>query len=265
MSRIRPLFLFGLLIGLWASSKMALGQESNIHPYCPENALCGPEMGQYFKKWENWVDAQIKKQSKKKSRSKSSRVATGRWAKELDSFRQKNGLPTPLWFFGSEGEFSSRKSVLWDSSCAKHRTESAQHPPIQQSLMALKNAQGLKAPYTLTPHWLWDHKSKKVHQFWLPQGERPNYLKDGQAVIIRDEERFYYFLKISQNKEWKVISPKVQLHHLPVPKSTQCPKILREQFEKLKEGKKIYSGYSCTRLLDTGKKRHYVMLHPWNC
>lgn len=213
-------------------------------PGCPANSICAREQGQ---KRLTWV--QLLQRLEKES---------GQYAiREIESFRQKTGIPIGLWVY-QEG-LNNPEIISWNSGCPHHNREIKQ---VYQGEMLLKQIE-FEDNEKVHSHKVWlENHEKKLVAYKIPRGSSPIQIIDNKLYFNANELGIYYGLLVGEKGSLEVVDIKAQPF---LPHETACSKPLRELKELLLKDKSIFQDYYCRAIWDQTRKTYQVMLLGWSC
>lgn len=217
------------------------------HDYqgCPANSHCGQEQGAKRFKWTNLLQS-LEKESPQYA------------LKEIESFRQKEGLPINVWAFPKS--LSLKNLISWNSSCPNHNKEVNQ---VFQGEMMVSNLSDIPEDEMTYPHRLWlETTEKKIQKYLIAQGSSPTMIVDNQLYFTRAELGIYYGLLISATGSLKV-SPIEKLDFPP--REVACPKNFQELRKSLEKEKMIFQDFYCRALWNKTLKSYQIMMLGWSC
>lgn len=174
----------------------------HLNPGCPENSGCDPVMGQQMKKWNDL----IKKVSFEESSPQSK-------AQQIEAFRAQFGIPVE--FYTTQKAQQGFKPILFSSSCRDHSLKTDQKilkgiaftmGISAKSAAVWRSSAQIEVPlselYLPQPVTVYFPEGARTYQ--LPLGDQPLFVKDKSLYVLRDEEDFFYMLKVTSSGEWSV-------------------------------------------------------------
>lgn len=212
------------------------------HPFegCPAGSRCTKETGARRKVWEDLL-----------------KVKTNR-LKKLEQYRQKVGLPLPMWSLPLEP--LAQDVVQWNSPCANHNTETQK---IFLAEMTAPNFKSLmKQKHLIIRKSLVTTSDKSLLEFPAIRDEAPLYISKNNLVYMLDYEGEYYGLSISSKGDVVFIDPQTPPRF---PENITCPPQMLEAFQKLPAPKGLYLGASCKAVWDLEAKAFRTMIQGWSC
>ena len=168
---------------------------------CPENSDCDQVMGHLFTKWKDLIQ-------KHKNSADLDKAAI-----EIESFRRQFGIPIEFYTFEK-----SKKAFM----PATHTSECKEHNPKtgekiirgtsfirsidsrtafvwrDQSLIELPVKENL-IPQPITVYF---ESGPQIYN--IPINDQPLFIKNKELYILKEDDGFYYMLKISPKGEWKI-------------------------------------------------------------
>jgi hypothetical protein len=169
---------------------------------CLENSECDQVMGLQLSRWNELIkkvkDNKIKPQEK---------------AQYLELFRQKYGIPVEFYTYQKSQQ--GFKPLLFNSSCKDHNPK--QGEKVLRGISFLKSLSKEKALVwrdqtqievptgdLLVPQPVFVYTGDKREEYLLPLSDQPLFIKDDELYVLREEDDFFYFLKITRNGDWKI-------------------------------------------------------------
>lgn len=275
------LCFFLLILSLNQANAVALTKESAISGVetpqafagCEENALCDKEMGQHLLEWQ----ALLKKLQTPESGAKGKAMSPTEIAREIEKFRASSGLP--MEFYSRILAFKQFSPLLWDSPCKIHRHQD-KNKQVYVAMSFLKNAQNNQAEivhkgvlhfipqgelFQLDPLFVYDpsakNKAASTQTFFVPHGEIPLVMDQGQLVLPREDEGIYYYLRISAAGKFKVADEKIGTPIEVV--EVECDPEVKSLWAGKYSG--LFESSYCRELWDVKEKKKKHMLVSWSC
>lgn len=232
---------------------------------CPENSLCSLEMGQYRQEWLNLINELKKRRSSQNF-------------KELEKFRQRNGLLVNFWSIPHYKE--SFRPILWESPCPHHRLKKASEKIYLGEGFIRDTKQvsahtfwgkkywnfSLGGVITLDPLILWDSSEHPLRAttYYVPQKELPLFIESGHLQLILETDNYYYGLKVSQRGDWQVTALPNKSYPL---KEVSCPQITQDFLKKhLKlDYVSVYQSTLCYEIWDKSEQKKRLLQSFWAC
>lgn len=172
---------------------------------CPENSECDQVMGLQLKRWKDLV-----------SKLRDEGVDPSKRSQFVELFRSKYGIPTE--FYTTKKSQQGFKPFYFNSPCKEHN-------PKQEDQKILKGTAFLKS-LSKTKAIVWRDQAQievPVENLLIAQpvvvygketsgpviyqlalGDQPLFIKDKSLFVIKEEDGFFYTLKVSENGDWKV-------------------------------------------------------------
>lgn len=170
---------------------------------CPENSECDQVMGHMLGQWKTLI-------SKLKESSD-----TNKNAQALELFRSKYGLPTE--FYTNQKSQAGFKPALYNSPCKEHNPKTGDK--VLKGISFIKSLNAEKAMIwrdqsqielpikgNLTPQPVKVYFDSGAVTYQLPLGDQPLFIKGKELYILKEEDGFYYMMKISEKGEWKIVN-----------------------------------------------------------
>lgn len=175
---------------------------------CPANSECDQVMGHQMKNWQELV----------KSLADNSTLSSVKKAEALDEFRAKAGIPAEFYTYKkSEQGF---KPFFFNSPCKEHipkdpkndETRVLRGTAFLKSLtkdkaVIWRDQAQIEAPVgaLLIPQPVTVFSPAGPVQYSIPIDDQPLFIRDKSLFILREEEGFFFVLRISQTGEWKIV------------------------------------------------------------
>lgn len=171
------------------------------HKGCPENSECDAVMGLQMGRWMELVSKVMEMGDGKKK------------AQFLELFRSKYGIPVE--FFTLQKSQQGFKPLLFDSSCKHHNPKKGEKilrgiafvkSLSEKSGIIWRDQTQIEVPVgeLLVPQPVHVFKEKEIVTYLLPLGDQPLFIKDEALFVLREENGFFYFLKVSKDGSWKI-------------------------------------------------------------
>jgi len=171
---------------------------------CPENSECDQVMGHMLKRWKTLVSNLRESTDYAKN------------AQAIEMFRGKYGIPVE--FYTNQKSQISFKPALNSSSCKEHNPK----PPGVKIFRGISFMKSM----TMDTAMIWRDQALielpikdnlilqpvKVYYstgaitYNLPIDDQPLFIKGKELYVLKEEDGFYYVLKISENGDWKIVS-----------------------------------------------------------
>lgn len=172
---------------------------------CPENSECDQAMGMALQRWKDLI-----------SKLRADGATDAKDIALLEIFRSKYGIPTE--FYTYEKSQQGFKPLLYNSPCKSHNPK-APAPKVVKGTAFIKGIDGSKAVVwkdqnqidvplkdLLIPQPVKVYFSTPV-TYSIALGDQPLFIKDKSLYILKEEDSFYYMLKVSETGEWKIENP----------------------------------------------------------
>lgn len=174
------------------------------HQYkgCLENSECDQVMGLQLTRWKDLL-----------SKVGDEKVESAKRGPYLELFRSKYGIPVE--FYTLQKSQQGFKPMLFDSPCKEHNPKEG--PKNLKGTAFLKSLSKDKAVVwrdqaqievpvgeLLAPQPVMVYEGAEVATYQLPIGDQPLFIKGKDVHVLREEDGFFYMLRISQNGDWKI-------------------------------------------------------------
>jgi hypothetical protein len=168
---------------------------------CPENSECDQVMGMQLTRWKDLI-------------TKTKETAPEKRSQYLELFRAKYGIPVD--FYTNKKSQMSFKPLFFNSSCKIHN-------PKQEDLKVLVGKAFLKGltkekaivwrdqtqievptQSLIVPQPVSVYEGNKRTDYALPLGDQPLFTRGKNLFVLKEEDDFFYMLKVNENGEWKI-------------------------------------------------------------
>lgn len=175
------------------------------HQYkgCLENSECDQVMGLQLSRWKTLI-----------KKIKDDKIETAKKAQYLEAFRSKYGIPVE--FYTVQKSQQGFKPLLFNSHCKDHNPK-AGLPKNLRGIAFLKSLSKDKAVVwrdqtqievpvgeLLNPQPVIVYYEGKTVTYQLPLGDQPLFIKGNELYVVKEEDNFFYGLKVSANGDWKI-------------------------------------------------------------
>lgn len=170
---------------------------------CPENSECDQVMGHMLTQWKTLI-------TKLKDSSDSSKNA-----QMLELYRSKYGIPVE--FYTNQKSQTAFKPALYSSSCKDHNPKTGDK--VFKGLSFIKSLSSetaiiwrdqsqteLPIKGTLVPQPVRVFYESGPVTYQLPIDDQPLFIKGRELYVLKEEDGFYFMMKISDKGEWKIVS-----------------------------------------------------------
>jgi hypothetical protein len=174
---------------------------------CPENSECDQVMGHMLSRWKLLI-------SKLKEISDTSKNTQA-----LELFRAKYGIPTE--FYTNQKSQQGFKPALYSSPCKEHNPKDPKD--LKEKVLrgisfvkSISNEQAiiwrdqaqieLPLKDNMTPQPVKVYYEQGAVTYQLPLNDQPLFIKARELYILKEEDGFYYTLKVSENGDWKIVN-----------------------------------------------------------
>lgn len=171
---------------------------------CLENSECDQVMGLQLTRWKDLL-----------SKVGDDKIEASKRAAYVELFRAKYGIPVE--FYTLQKSQQGFKPMLFDSPCKEHNPKDG--PKILKGTAFLKSLSKDKAVVwrdqaqievpvgeLLVPQPVMVYEGDTVETYQLPLGDQPLYIKGKALHVLREEDGFFYMLRVSLNGDWKIES-----------------------------------------------------------
>lgn len=169
---------------------------------CPENSECDQVMGHMLTRWKTLI-------TKLKDLGESPKKIQA-----MELFRSKYGLPTE--FYTTQKSQNGFKPVLYNSACKDHAPKTGDKTLrgiaflksiSAESAVIWRDQTQIELPLkdNLFPQPLRVYFESGPVTYNLPINDQPLFIKGKDLYILKEEDGFYYTLRVSENGDWKVV------------------------------------------------------------
>lgn len=169
---------------------------------CPENSECDQVMGLQLTRWKDLIN-----------KIKEDKITPVHKTKFLELFRSKYGIPVE--FYTSQKSQQGFKPLLFDSQCKDHSQKGKEKVLKGMSFLKSLSSQNaivwrdqtqIEVPVgeILVPQPVIVYSDTKHVEFKLPLGDQPLYIQNKDLIVLKEEDGFFYALRVKQNGEWKI-------------------------------------------------------------
>jgi hypothetical protein len=171
---------------------------------CPENSECDQVMGMQMQRWKDLV-SKIEEQG----------IQGAKKAQFLELFREKYGIPVEFYtYVKSQQGF---KPLFFNSHCKDHNPKDNEEKRVLKGTAFVKSLSDKKATvwrdqtqievpvgelFLPQPVLVYFSQIPQVYQ--LPLSDQPLFIKNKELHVLKEEDGFFYFLKISAKGDWKM-------------------------------------------------------------
>lgn len=169
---------------------------------CPENSECDQVMGHMMSRWKNLIN-KLKQSSDPIKKTQM-----------LELFRSKYGIPTE--FYTNQKSLQSFGPALHNSPCREHNPRTGEK--ILRATAFIKSLTNEKALIwrdqsllemplkdNLTPQPVKVYYLSGPITYQLSLGDQPLYIKNKELLVLKEDDGFYFALKVSTSGDWKIV------------------------------------------------------------
>jgi hypothetical protein len=172
---------------------------------CLENSECDQVMGLQLTRWKDLV-----------SKVKDDKIEAGKKAQFLELFRAKYGIPVE--FYTTQKSQQGFKPLYFNSPCKEHNPKGPELKTLKgtaflkslskEKAVIWRDQAQIEVPVgeLLTPQPVMVYGDGKHTLYELPLNDQPLFIKGGDLFILKEEDNFFFVLKVSPNGDWKVES-----------------------------------------------------------
>lgn len=171
---------------------------------CPENSECDPVMGHQMKTWKDMV-----------KRLAESTLSSDKKIQEAEEFRQKSGMPAEFYTYKKSQQ--GFRPLYFNSPCKEHNPKIQENRVLRGSAfiksmpkekaVVWRDQTQIEVPVgeLLIPQPVTVFTSTGTMNYLLPIDDQPLFIRDKALHIVREDEGFFYMLRIEQNGDWKIV------------------------------------------------------------
>lgn len=226
---------------------------------CLENSECDQVMGLQLSRWKDLI---------KKVNTPSMKDAQK--AQYLELFRAKYGIPVEFYTYQKSQQ--GFKPLLFNSSCKDHNPKKGEK--VLRGISFLKSLSQDKAVVwrdqtqievptgeLLIPQPVFVYLPTGMATYQLPLNDQPLFIKKDELYVLREEDDFFYILKVSKNGDWKIESLNMEsLSQWEIHRSNvACPK------DEKKLAPKVFGDEFCKTVWNEDLKKTVVVKMHQGC
>lgn len=172
---------------------------------CPENSECDQVLGHQMQQWKTLIE-----------KLDDDTITKTRRAQLLELFREKYGLPVEFYTTKKSQE-TKWKPLYYNSPCKEHNPKNAEDKRLLKGTAFIKGLSAEKALIwrdqvqfevplgeMLIPQPVRVYNGDQAVTYQLPLGDQPLLIRNKNLLVLKEEDGFFYFLRISPDGKWKV-------------------------------------------------------------
>lgn len=169
---------------------------------CLENSECDQVMGHQLTRWKELI-----------RKIKSGDMSGQQKTQYMELFRSKYGIPVEFYTYQKSQQ--GFKPLLFNSSCKDHNPKTGEK--VLRGISFVKSISKDKATIwrdqtqievplgeIFIPQPVFVYLPEGVTTYYLPLNDQPLFMKNGDLYVLREEDDFFYILKVSKNGDWKI-------------------------------------------------------------
>jgi hypothetical protein len=170
---------------------------------CLANSECDQVMGLQLSRWKNLI-----------SKVDEDKMTSQKKVQVMEVFRSKYGIPVEFYTYQKSQQ--GFKPMLFNSPCKEHNTKGS--PTVFKGTSFLKSMTKDKAIIwrdqaqieiplgeILIPQPVFVYKNESGPELYhLPLGDQPLFIKNKDLYLLKEEDGFFYALRVSPNGDWKI-------------------------------------------------------------
>jgi hypothetical protein len=184
----------------------SLEEFENQNKGCPANSECDVVMGHQMKTWKELVkklaDNQTLSQEKK--------------AQEIEEFRSRAGIPAEFYTYRKSQQ--GFRPLFFNSPCKDHNTKKEEDRVLRgisflksltkEKAIVWRDQAQIEVPVgeLLIPQPVTVFTPTGAVHYFLPIDDQPLFIRDKALHIVREEEGFFFVLRVEANGDWKVVN-----------------------------------------------------------
>jgi hypothetical protein len=228
---------------------------------CPANSECDQVMGHQMQNWQSLVKRLMASESSPSSK----KVA------EVEEFREKSGIPAE--FYTTKKSQQGFRPLFFHSPCKDHNPKNEIERTLRgtafiksitkDKAIVWRDQAQIEVPLgdLLTPQPVTVFTTTGAENFYIPIDDQPLFIKDKSLHILKEDEGFFYVLKINPKGEWKIVD--IDLTRLSEWEDkrgyVECPA------EKDKKTPKQFGAIFCKTIWDEDSKKPVVVRMHAGC
>lgn len=170
---------------------------------CLENSECDQVMGLQLSRWKELID-----------KLKEDKVEAAKKPQFVELFRGKYGIPVEFYTYQKSQQ--GFKPLLFNSPCKDHNPKDPNQKVLRgiafvksltkEKAVVWRDQTQIEVPTDelLMPQPVTVYYPEGAKTYYLPLGEQPLFLKNKEMYVLREEDGFFYPLKVSENGDWKI-------------------------------------------------------------
>lgn len=227
---------------------------------CLENSECDQVMGLQLTRWKDLIN-----------KVKEDKIEPSKKAQFVELFRAKYGIPVEFYTYQKSQQ--GFKPLLFNSSCKEHNPKDP-NAKVLRGISFLKSLTKDKAIVwrdqtqievptedLLIPQPVIVYYPDGPKTYYLPLDDQPMFIKNKELMVLKDEDDFFYTLKVSLNGDWKVEN--MDMSRLTEwedkKENVTCPK------DTTKLAPKIFGVEFCKSVWDEDLKKNVVVKMHQGC
>ena len=174
------------------------------HQYkgCLANSECDQVMGLQLSRWKELV-----------SKLSDPKMENNKKHQFIELFRSKYGIPVE--FYTTQKSQQGFKPLLYNSPCKDHNPKEGEKTLkgtafikslTKDKAVIWRDQTQIEVPVgeLLTPQPVTLYNESSSDIYYLPIGDQPLFIKDKSLHILKEDDGFFYLLKVSANGVWKI-------------------------------------------------------------
>lgn len=229
---------------------------------CPANSECDPVMGHQMSNWKEL----IKKLAESETLSQEKKI------QEVEVFRSKSGIPAEFYTYRKSQQ--GFRPLFFNSPCKEHNPKKEEDRVLRgtsflksltkEKATVWRDQAQIQVPVgeLLIPQPVTVFTPTGAVNYFIPIDDQPLFIKDQALHIVREEEGFFFVLKIEASGEWKIVDVDLtRLSDWEVKREyTACPAA-----EKEKKTPKEFGVTFCKTVWDEDLKKSVVVRMNAGC
>ncbi len=171
---------------------------------CPANSECDVVMGHQMKNWKELI--------KKLAESE---ISQAKKVQEVEEFRARTGIPAEFYTYRKSQQ--GFRPLFFNSPCKEHNPKK-EEDKVLRGTSFLKSMTSTKATVwrdqaqievpvgaLLIPQPITVFTSTGAVNYVIPIDDQPLFIREKALHIVREEEGFFFVLKVESSGDWKVV------------------------------------------------------------
>lgn len=226
---------------------------------CPANSECDQVMGLQMERWNTLI-----------SKVRENKIEANKKAALLELFRSKYGIPVEFYTYQKSQQ--GFKPLYFNSPCKEHNPKTGDKTlrgtafiksMASDKTVVWRDQTQIEVPTgeLLIPQPVTVYYPDGPKEYLLPLSDQPLFIKHKDLYVLKEEDGFFFMLKISPNGIWKIEPMDAfKLSEFELKKEeVKCP------LDKFKTTPKIFGVEFCKTVWDEDLKKTIVLKLHQGC